>query len=157
MTKLLSFLFAIFRMATSIDRRRDVPRKYTNDVPADRRDLFVEQARCNAFNRVPQGEKLSRPGIAFGAFHAGEIVQGDIADLALHDLAVVEHCELENEPLRIMPNDLVTGERHGAQSPAARSAASTKMYLGFRGIKQSLFAGMRGRLAVVSQEVVHLV
>jgi hypothetical protein len=95
MTKVLSFLFAPFWMATSIDGRRDVPRKYTNDVSAAWRGLFAEQARGNSFNSFSQGEKLSCSDTAFGALHAGEIVQGYVTDSALNDLAAVEHRELK--------------------------------------------------------------
>ncbi|MEY9472018.1 hypothetical protein ABH992_004417 [Bradyrhizobium yuanmingense] len=35
-----------------------------------------------------------------------------VTDLALHDLAVVQHGEAKGQPFQIMANDLVAHERH---------------------------------------------
>ena len=69
------------------------------------------------------------PRAAFGALHARKLVHRGVADLALHDLAVVQHGEAKGEPFEIMANDPVAHEWHqvvpvdpraeNAENPAA--------------------------------------
>ena len=87
-----------------------IPRENANDETAYAWPFLI-QAGCDALDGVSQRQELRLPRGAFRALHAGELIQGGIADLAGYDFAV-EHCELERQPFGIVTDNFSAGEGH---------------------------------------------
>src|SRR3954466_6616043 len=105
-----------------------MPRKDPHHMTPDPRRLVVG-GRGEPLDGLAQRQELGLPRAAFGALHARKLVHGGVADLALHDLPVVQHGEAKGEPFEIMANDPVAHEWHqfvpvdpraeNAENPAA--------------------------------------
>jgi hypothetical protein len=78
---------------------------------------------------LSQGKKLSHANAAFRPGHAGELVQCGIADLALHDVFIVQHRKLECQTLLIVSLDFVTSQWHRRYSPDQMSISTLERLL----------------------------
>jgi hypothetical protein len=100
-----------FGVGSGIGCAANVLREDSNNVSRVSSGL-VEELGGNSLDAVSQRRKQFGPGLAFGASRSRKIVQGSIANLALHDVIVIQHGEPECHPLLVVPDDLVTRKRH---------------------------------------------
>lgn len=82
------------------------------DDRAVRSRRSIKEFRCNPFDRVAQRDELRLPSKALGAFHAREVIQGSVTDLAVHDFRTVQHREPECHALDVMADDFSARQWH---------------------------------------------
>src|SRR5438445_7078383 len=88
-----------------------MPRENPHHIALESRRLVVE-VRGQPFDGLAQRRELGLASAAFGALHARELVHRRVADLAMHDVAVIRHGEAESQTFEVVPDDLVARERH---------------------------------------------
>lgn len=74
--------------------------------------VLVVKIRRDLFDGISQGQELGLSREALCTDHPRQVIQGGITDLAADDFAIVQHRELERQPVLIVADNFTARERH---------------------------------------------